>query len=173
MVLRLARDKQRMRVFNTYAVAPGDTGQSTELVFMSMSHHVRPGRRRSGMSPFCEPTGVLRRSANRSVRSVLQSVGQYEQVLPASGDVRAAFAAAGLQMVASQTITQTIASDWTIYAEKLAAGGDSVLARLRRQDFDQGLAAVRRHATVDGLRPVVEPIDLFVFRSVSRTEQPG
>jgi hypothetical protein len=73
-------------------------------------------------------------------------------------------------MVEEQIITQTIASDWTIYAEKLAAGGDSVLARSSRQDFEDGLAAVRRHATANGARPVVEPIDLFVFSvAVPRT----
>ncbi len=61
-------------------------------------------------------------------------------------------------------IRQTIAPDWAVYAEKLAAGADSVLAKLSQQDLDDGLAAVRRHtATEDGRRPVVEPIDLFVL----------
>ena len=86
-----------------------------------------------------------------------------EETLPGTADVRAIFAAAGLHMIASEIITQTIAPDWTVYAEKLAAGGDSVLARLSRQDFDEGMAAVRRNAVADGRRPVVEPIDLFVF----------
>jgi hypothetical protein len=79
--------------------------------------------------------------------------------------VCATFETADLQMVASETITQTIASDWSVYADKIAAGGDSVLARLSRPDFDEGMAAVRRHAAADRGRPVVEPIDVFVFRS--------
>lgn len=71
---------------------------------------------------------------------------------------------AGFRTVASEIVTQTIAPDWAAFAEKLAAGGDSVLARLSLQDFEAGLAALRSHAaTVDG-HPIIEPVDLFVFR---------
>jgi ubiquinone/menaquinone biosynthesis C-methylase UbiE len=177
-MLQLAREKQRdgrVRYQPGRAEAIPLPSQSVDLVFMSMSlHHfadqivaaqecrrvlrnqgsvvIRTGTREQIPSypyvPFFGPT-----------RSIL------EEILPGSADVRATFAAADLRMVASRTITQTIAPDWMAYADKLAAGGDSVLARLSRQDFDDGLAAVKRHAAADGRRPVVEPIDLFVFRS--------
>lgn len=86
-----------------------------------------------------------------------------EDTLPTSGDVLAQFAAAGLSLVASDVVIQTIAPDWMVYADKLAAGGDSVLAQLSQRDFEAGLAAVRQYAASHDAQPVVEPIDLFVF----------
>jgi len=175
-MLELACEKQRhARVHYQLGRAEAIPlpSESVDLVFMSMSlHH------------FADPA-VAARECRRVLRdrgSVVVRTGTREQIssypyvpffassrplleeiLPGSADVRASFTAAGLHMVAAETITQTIASDWMVYAEKLAAGGDSVLARLSRRDFEDGLAAVRRHAAADGRRPVVEPIDLFVF----------
>lgn len=56
---------------------------------------------------------------------------------------------------------------WDSYADKLAANADSVLARLTPKDLAEGIAALRRHYTNAYNQPVVEPIDLFVFRWVS------
>ena len=67
-------------------------------------------------------------------------------------------------MVASEVVTQTIAPDWEAYADKIAAGGDSVLARLSRPEMDDGLAALRTRPAEEDDRAVVEPIDLLVFR---------
>ena len=86
-----------------------------------------------------------------------------EEILPPGAEVQALFASAGLHPVASTLVRQTIAPDWTAYADKLAAGGDSVLARLSQHEFESGLAAVRKFAVTEGQREVVEPIDLFVF----------
>jgi ubiquinone/menaquinone biosynthesis C-methylase UbiE len=177
-MLQLARDKQRdarVQYQHGRAEAIPLPSEWVDLVFMSMSlHH------------FADPSVSARecRRVLRSNGSVVIRTGTREQIpayayvpffeasrplleeiMPASADVLATFEAAGLRMVASQIITQTIASDWTIYAEKLAAGGDSVLARLSRQDFENGLRAARRHAAGDGRGRVTEPIDLFVFRS--------
>ena len=63
-----------------------------------------------------------------------------------------------------EVVTQTIASSWTEYAEKLRAGGDSVLARLSREELDDGLAALRARAAEEDDHAIVEPIDLLVFR---------
>jgi ubiquinone/menaquinone biosynthesis C-methylase UbiE len=176
-MLRLARDKQRdgrVHYVRGRAEVIPLPSQSIDLVFMSMSlHHFA-----DQFAAALECRRVLRVNGSVVIRTGTReqipsypyvpffesSIPIMERVLPTSGDVRAAFLAADLEMVASQTITQTVASDWMIYAEKLAAGGDSVLAQLSRQDFDHGLAAVQRHARVDGLHPVVEPIDFFVFR---------
>jgi ubiquinone/menaquinone biosynthesis C-methylase UbiE len=175
-MLQLAREKQRDARVHYHlgrAEALPVRSESVDLVFMSMSlHH------------FTDPVVAARecRRVLRNTGSVVIRTGTREQIpaypyvpffessrrlleeiLPGSADIRANFTAADLHMVAARTITQTIASDWMVYAEKLAAGGDSLLARLSRQDFEDGLAAVRRHAVSDGRRPVVEPIDLFVF----------
>jgi ubiquinone/menaquinone biosynthesis C-methylase UbiE len=86
-----------------------------------------------------------------------------EEVLPASGTVLEIFQGAGFAMIAWDVITQTVAPDWATYADKLAAGADSVLARLDREEFDSGIAAVRQHAVVAQAQAVIEPIDLFVM----------
>jgi hypothetical protein len=74
------------------------------------------------------------------------------------------FETAGFRCVESQIVTQTVAPSWTAYADKLSAGGDSVLARLAEDELARGIEAVRRHGDEPGGRPVVEPIDLLFFR---------
>jgi len=87
-----------------------------------------------------------------------------EEVLPGGATVRELFEEAGFQTIAVELITQTIAPGWEVYADKLATGADSVLARLDRADFERGIAAVRRHAAHSPAQTIEEPIDLFVFR---------
>jgi len=176
-MLKLAREKQRdqrVRYQLGRAEAIPLPSEHVDLVFMSMSMHhfsdaiaaARECRR------VLRPKGhvVIRTGTREQIDSypytpfIASSRPIMEKVLPSSAGIRDTFAAAGLYLIASQIITQTIAPDWSVYAEKLAAGGDSVLAQLSRQDFDDGLAAVRRHAdTTGGRRAVVEPIDLFVL----------
>ncbi len=86
-----------------------------------------------------------------------------EEVLPSTDGIRATFEAAGLRLIAQNLINQEIAPDWATYADKLTTRSDSVLARLSDQDFDDGIAAIRRHATAGHSEAVVEPIDLLVF----------
>ena len=151
--------------------------RSVDLVFISMSlHH------------FSDPL-VAARECHRVLRDdgrVVLRIGTRDQidsypyvpffgvarpilehVLPTAAKVREIFVAAGLLEVAAEIVTQTIAPDWDAYAQKVAAGGDSVLAQLRREDFEDGLAALKHYATRHRDRPVVEPIDLFVFRSTA------
>jgi len=92
------------------------------------------------------------------------SVALMEETLPGRADVRGMFAAAKLSVVDWKLVAQTIAPDWSVYAEKLAAGGDSILARLSTADFEDGLAAVRRYASTGGREPVAELIDFFICR---------
>jgi hypothetical protein len=63
-----------------------------------------------------------------------------------------------------EVITQTIASDYGAYADKLAAAGDPVLASLPQHELRAGLDALRSHARAGDSQSIVEPIDLFVFR---------
>ena len=92
------------------------------------------------------------------------SRGILAEVLPDQAELREPFEAAGFATVESTVVEQTIATDWAAYAEKLAAGGDSVLARLSQADLDRGMAALRAHAIESESQAVVEPIDLLVFR---------
>ncbi len=66
--------------------------------------------------------------------------------------------------MSADVVTQQIAPDLAAYTEKLAAGADSVLARLSEADFNSGIAAMRAHAAFASDKPVCEPIDVLVFR---------
>ena len=87
-----------------------------------------------------------------------------EQVLFSRALIREIFEGAGFSVIDEDVITQEIAPNYVAYVEKLAAGADSVLARLTPGDFESGMAALRSYARTNS-RPVVEPIDVFVFRS--------
>ena len=152
--------------------------ESVDLVFMSMSlHHFA-----DPLAAARECRRVLRNNGHVVVRTATrEQIPAYpyvpfiapsrpllEQILPSCADVREMFTAADLHLIAEEIIPQTIAPDWMVYADKLAAGGDSVLARLSPQEFEDGVAAVRLHAVTDGAQPVVEPIDLFVFSAAVR-----
>lgn len=86
-----------------------------------------------------------------------------EEVLPSVARIRETFEAAGLRLIAQDLINQEIAPDWSTYADKLTTRSDSVLARLSDEDFESGIAAIRRQATAGHSEAVVEPIDLLVF----------
>jgi ubiquinone/menaquinone biosynthesis C-methylase UbiE len=175
-MLQLAREKQRdSRV--QYALGRAEAiplpTESVDLVFISMSlHHFAD---RIAAAHECrrvlsqKGSVVIRTATNERIPSYpyvpffASSRRLLEEILPESSDVQATFAAAGLYTVAAKIVTQTIAADWMAYADKLAAGGDSVLARLGPREFEAGLAAVRRYAEAEGQRAVVEPIDFFVL----------
>jgi ubiquinone/menaquinone biosynthesis C-methylase UbiE len=148
--------------------------QSVDLVFLSMSFHhfADPDQAaRECRRVLREPGCLFVRTGTREqirrypyVPFFPSSWPLLEQHLPDSTGLRTTFEAAGFDTIALEVITQTIAPDWSAYAEKLAAGADSILARLTPQDFDAGLAALRRHGADVGRQAIVEPIDLFVFR---------
>ena len=87
-----------------------------------------------------------------------------ETTLSTHASIREFFEKAGFSTVAEDVIVQEIASNHVAYAEKLAAGADSILAQLTQNDFDSGMNALRSYARTN-TGPVVEPIDIFVFRS--------
>jgi ubiquinone/menaquinone biosynthesis C-methylase UbiE len=148
--------------------------QSVDLIFMSMSfHHFRDAHlaTRECRRVLREPGMVFVRTGSRErmaeypyVPFFPASLPLLHEVLPAIDSVRETFEYAGFKTVAAELIRQTIAPSWAEYAEKLSTGADSVLARLSRQDFEDGLAAVRRHAGAVADQPIVEPIDFMVFR---------
>jgi ubiquinone/menaquinone biosynthesis C-methylase UbiE len=86
-----------------------------------------------------------------------------DKVLPSRTLIRGIFETAGFRLLSTESITQTIADDYAIYAEKIASGADSVLARLTPMEFQTGLSSLRAHADRVPNQAVVEPIDFFVF----------
>jgi hypothetical protein len=87
-----------------------------------------------------------------------------EDTLPTMSHIREVFESAGFSTIATDLVVQTIAPDYVAYAEKLAAGADSVLAQLSASDFRAGIGALQSYAARAGDKPVSEPIDVFVFR---------
>lgn len=147
---------------------------SVDLIFMSMIFHhfedpalvARECRRalRGGATAF------LRTGTRESISSYAYidffpaSKPILEEVLPAGAFVREVFEAAGFHMVTSEAVTQEIAPSYAAYAEKLAAGADSVLAKLSSSEFDAGMKALQAHAAHSDAEAVSEPIHVFVFQ---------
>jgi SAM-dependent methyltransferase len=147
---------------------------SCELIFMSMVYH-----------HFSDAGAVARecRRVLRDARIVFLRAGTIEQIpeyayvqfipaakpllyerLNAKREIMETFEAAGFSTVATELVVQQIAPTHEAYADKLAAGGDSILASLSAQDLEDGLSALRRHGALVDPQPVTEPIDAFVFR---------
>jgi SAM-dependent methyltransferase len=147
---------------------------SVDLIFMSMVFHhfndpmltVRQCRRvlRNRGTVFLRAGIRERISSYPYVDFFPASRTILEECLPTSMDVRQIFEAAGLRTVAVEVVTQQIAPNLELYAEKLSAGGDSVIASLSKTDFETGMAALRSRATQEDSQAVFEPIDVFVFR---------
>ncbi len=154
---------------------------SVDLIFMSMIFHhfdnpqrvARECRRvlgddgdeRDRATAFLRAGTRERISTYPYVEFFPESRAILEKVLPTSACVRKIFEEAGFRTVIVELVTQKIAPSYAAYAEKLAAGADSVLASLSRHDFDAGMRALRAHAERGDGEAVFEPIDVFVFRS--------
>ena len=147
---------------------------AVDMIFMSMSfHHFRDPERAAS-----ECRRVLRAGGSVVVRTgTREQIASYpyvpffpstramlEDLLPDRPGLCAVFETAGFRCVESQIVMQTIAPSWAAYADKLSAGGDSVLARLAEDELASGLEAVRRYGDGPGGRPIVEPIDVLFFR---------
>ena len=147
---------------------------SVDLIFMSMIFHHFDNPALAAR----ECRRVLREQATAFVRTgTRERISSYpyvdffpesrpilEEVLSTNTFVREVFEAAGFRMVTLELVIQEIAPSYATYAEKLAAGADSVLAKLSRRDFDAGMRALRAHAAHCDGQAVFEPIDVFVFR---------
>lgn len=147
---------------------------AVDSIFMSMSFHHFDHRGRAAL----ECRRVLNRGGCVFVRTGTReridaypyvpffpsSLPMLGEVLPGHAELRAVFEAAGFSLTTATIVEQTIAPDWGTYADKLAAGGDSILSRLSRADMSAGLTALRAHAARDSNRRIVEPIDFLIFR---------
>lgn len=176
-MLRQARRKRRDRRVR-YRLGSGESiplpDASVDLIFMSMVFHhfetptlaARECRRvlRDGKTAFLR-TGTRERSLSYPfVGFFPASRPILEERLPEHSSVRQVFESAGFETVDVGVVTQQVAPSYLAYADKLAAGADSVLAGLSQSDFDAGLQALRSHATGDHSGAVFDQIDIFVFR---------
>jgi ubiquinone/menaquinone biosynthesis C-methylase UbiE len=176
-MLERARSKQvDPRV--CYALGSGESiplrSNSVDLIFMSMIfHHLQDPRRAAR-----ECRRVLREDGTAFLRTgTRERISSYpyvpffpesrpilNEVLPSSSLVRDVFVDAGFRVVTLEVFTQTIAPNHMVYADKLAAGADSVLAQLGHDEFHGGIEAVRAYGMRVNDQAITEPIDLFVFR---------
>jgi len=176
-MLERAREKQRdsrIQYQRGSAEAISLPSGSVDMIFMSMSFHHFSNRALAA----CECRRVLREQGVVFVRTGTReqiraypyapffpsSGAMLEELLPDRTELREPFERRGFRMTAWEVITQTVAPSWKAYADKLSAGGDSILARLSGQELESGLAAIRRHGAEGVAEAIVEPIDLFVFR---------
>ena len=147
---------------------------AVDMIFMSMSFHhfTDPERAAWECRRVLRPDGsvVVRTGTREQIESYPyvpffpSTRSMLEDLLPDHSRLCAVFESVGFRCVESQIVTQTIAPSWSAYADKLSAGGDSVLARLVEDELAGGLEAIRRYGDGPGRRPVVEPIDVFFFR---------
>lgn len=176
-MLEQARSKhldQRVRYQVGSAEAIPLPDDSVDLVFMSMIFHhlddpalaARECRRalRDGGTAFMRAGTRERISSYPYVDFFPASRTVLERCLAKCVDVCQVFEHAGFRTVAVDLVTQEVAPTFQRYAEKIAAGADSVLASLSQSDFEAGLEALRSHAARVDREAVFEPIDVFVFR---------
>ena len=146
-----------------------------DMIFMSMSfHHFRdPERAARECRRILRADGtVVVRNGTREEISNYPYVpffpstrGMLEDLLPDRARLRAVFERAGFRCSQSQVVKQTVAPTWEAYADKLAAGADSVLARVSGDELSRGLDALRQYDPGPHARAVIEPIDVFFFRA--------
>jgi len=147
---------------------------SVDAIFISMAfHHFRDpgGVARECWTVLSKDGRVMLRTGTRDRISAYPYVPFFppslpllEARLPTATFVSEVFQGAGFQTEAFELVVQTIAPTLASYADKLAAGGDSILASLSTDDLKGGLSALRTHASLVDPEPVIEPIDFFVFR---------
>ena len=175
-MLERARNKcrsARVRYLRGQAEAIPLQSASVDVVFISMSFHhfrnralaARECRRvlRESGSVFLRTGTRDRVNAYPYVPFFPSSRSIIETLLPDAPTLCAPFEAAGFRVAACEVITQRLAESWEAYADRLAAGGDSILAQLTPDEMQHGLAAVRDHGARVGAQMITEPIDLFVF----------
>ncbi len=75
------------------------------------------------------------------------------------------FEDAGFHTIAHRIVSHQNSADWVSFAEKLSLRSDSFLARIPDDEFDAGIAALRRFVrNAKPGRPVIEDVDFFVFQ---------
>jgi len=181
-MLTQARDRGGGATF--YANATAESlplaADSVDMVFLSMVfHHFTDRARaasechrvlRSGGRVFLRAGSSDRISDYPYVPFFPTSRPVLERTLPSIAVQSEVFQGAGFHRIAATFVVQQIAENYKAYADKLAAGGDSVLATLDPEEFAAGLKSLR---DAGAGTPVVEPIDLLIFEKRIRAGIPS
>lgn len=180
-MLERARGKKRdasVRYLHGAAEAIPLPDSSVDMVFMSMCFHHFLDPQQAAR----ECRRVLRKGGTAVVRNgTRERINDYpyvpffpssrailEQVLPDHDKLRHIFGAAGFWLAHSAAIRQVVCPNWDAYADRLSAGGDSVLARLSADELAAGLRDLRARGSQHPAQAVEESIDLFVFQTAEK-----
>jgi ubiquinone/menaquinone biosynthesis C-methylase UbiE len=174
----LAEARRKVTVRVRYARACGESlplrDASVDLVFISMVFHhfddpgraVRECRRvlRTGGS-VCMRAGTTEQiNTYPYVPFFEKSRGKVRDLLQPRSVIESVFRNAGFDTVRHELVRSEVAPSWAIYAEKIAHRADSILAQLSDDEFNEGLAALRKHAaSAPQHEAVVELVDFFSF----------
>ena len=152
---------------------PVDDG-SADVVFMSMMLHHLDDRPRAAAECRRALGSGGRVCVRNTTRDSLYPHRQFfpgfqaivDDQLPSRDEVVALFEAAGLRLQAYQVVEARLARSWGEFADKLALRADSFIVRLPKDEFDDGMAALRARARQsDGTERIVDHIHFFVFRA--------
>jgi len=175
-MLAEARKKSAPRI--AHARANGESlplrDASIDMVFMSMVFHHFDNPLRA----MCECRRVLRACGTVCLRAAtVNRIGTYpyvpffarsrailEATLQMQERIEAIFHEAGFELMRHELVRNEVASNWRIYADKIAAGADSILAQLSEAEFREGMRLLRQHAATTIDESVTEIVDLFAFR---------
>jgi ubiquinone/menaquinone biosynthesis C-methylase UbiE len=175
-MLEAARRKATGRVRYERASAedlPLDSA-SVDMVFVSMVlHHFRDRPR-----ALAECRRVLKPGGRFFLRAGTRDrIGEYpylpffprsrailEVLMQSTAEIESLFADAGFRPAAYELVPSQTAANWLEYAERVSYRADSILIQLTDPEFAAGLEALRRHASaMPKSKPVIEPVDFFVF----------
>lgn len=176
-MLEQARKKPHPRVH--YLRSSGEhlplQDRSVDLVFMSMvfHHFDDPVRAAQECYRVLRVGGsVCLRAGSREQIFTYPHVSFFERfrsiletTLHPSDVIVDTFTQAELHLVRHKLVQSETAENWQRFAEKASLRADSVLSQLTDEEFRSGLAKLRSFAQSQSIEePVVEKIDLFVFR---------
>jgi ubiquinone/menaquinone biosynthesis C-methylase UbiE len=149
--------------------------EAVNLVFTSMAYHhftdavrvVQECRRVSSSNALTfVRTGTRERTDEYAYVPFIPAARPLIQGrLPSAQHIADIFESAGFATMFIGKVVQQIAPSYQEYADKLEAGGDSVLASVDRSEMKSGIDAIRRYALCVDPLPVTEPIDILVFRT--------
>lgn len=147
---------------------------SIDMVFMSMvfhhfgnpalaAHQCRRVLRERGV--VCLRAATIDRIATYPyVPFFARSRAILEATLQTQERIESVFDDAGFELARHELVRNEVAANWRIYADKIAAGADSILAQLSDREFREGMRLLHRHAQTASSEPVLEVVDLFAFR---------
>jgi ubiquinone/menaquinone biosynthesis C-methylase UbiE len=151
--------------------------RAVDLVFISMAFHHFTDPKRAAQECY----RVLREDGLLCVRAATSDrMDRYPHLrfFPETGQLLArnlkpfaflkeTLADAGFELACHRVVDSEVAESWDQFAEKIACRAYSTLQQLSEVEFVRGLAALREHAKAEtSIGPVLEPIDLVVFRRI-------